>query len=330
MMQPAIQIDGPTMRVQFDLFDIDAYQIFLKSKALPESTITFDWETDAYQIETASRFAQLLGEPAPAIEVDRLPIADHLFDYQRWIVEMALDARRFAVWCDTGLGKAAMGLEWARQVQHITFGRVLFVMPLSVIPQYLKEAWKFHGDGLPIAHLTTRTELRDWCEAGEPGFGITNYEKFIAPKGEPEITSEIRYLSGIVLDEASILKTGGGKIKWGVIKSCRGIPYKLSCTATPAPNEAMEYASRYASANRADRCATDTDGGSMMRTSYTYADIAWRYPDLPIIVSEAAGCTDWARRGVYRARVRALGMSPVEEAVAMGMLQDAFEQEIAA
>lgn len=61
----------------------------------------------------------------------------------------------------------------------------------------------------------------------------------------------------------------------------------------------------------------------------TWIELCWRYPDLPIIVREAAGCADWTKQGVYRARVRALGMSPIEEAVAMGVLQDAFE-EIAA
>ncbi|MBC7773447.1 MAG: hypothetical protein H7210_13200, partial [Pyrinomonadaceae bacterium] len=49
---------------------------------------------------------------------------------------------------------------------------------------------------------------------------------------------------GVVLDESSRLKTGGGKQKWAIIKSCRGVEYKLSETATPAPNELMEFASQ--------------------------------------------------------------------------------------
>lgn len=40
------------------------------------------------------------------------------------------------------------------------------------------------------------------------------------------------------------LKTGGGKQKWALIKSCRGIEYKLTATATPAPNDLMEFASQ--------------------------------------------------------------------------------------
>lgn len=49
-----------------------------------------------------------------------------------------------------------------------------------------------------------------------------------------------------MLDESSILKTGGGTIKWNLIRSARGIEHKLSCTATPAPNDPMEYASQAA------------------------------------------------------------------------------------
>ena len=52
------------------------------------------------------------------------------------------------------------------------------------------------------------------------------------------------FLAGLVLDESSILKSGGGTIKWNLIHSAKGIEYKLSCTATPAPNDVMEYASQ--------------------------------------------------------------------------------------
>jgi DNA (cytosine-5)-methyltransferase 1 len=45
-------------------------------------------------------------------------------------------------------------------------------------------------------------------------------------------------------DPAKTITGRGGVIKWNLIKSCKGIEYKLSCTATPAPNEVMEYASQ--------------------------------------------------------------------------------------
>jgi len=171
-------------------------------------------------------------------------MADYLFDYQRFIVQTALTAKRYAVWADTGLGKTAMGLEFARQVIHRTGGRFLLVAPLNIIQQTIDEATRFYGNEFKIKLLNTRQALKRWAAGGKTRLAITNPAKFIPKNNEPEIISEIQHLVGIWLDESSILKTGGGTIKWALIKSCRGLEYKLSTTATPAPNDTMEYASQ--------------------------------------------------------------------------------------
>lgn len=46
--------------------------------------------------------------------------------------------------------------------------------------------------------------------------------------------------SGIVLDESSILKSYSGKVRTAIIQNFHEVPYKLACTATPAPNDYME------------------------------------------------------------------------------------------
>lgn len=246
-----IAIDGELAVIDFDRFDLPAYDLFLRVKALPESRVTYDWREDRYQVTTPARFADRLGlgqDLVPASGV--MEIAPHLFDYQRWALGMALGAKRYALWLDTGLGKTAVYLEWARQVHERTGGRVLILAPLAVLPQIAAEAERFYGRksgaGVslpPVVHLRTRDELIRWCASGAAVYtsriALCNYEKFIA--GE---IPELRLLAGLVADESSILKTGGGTIKWNLIKSARGIEYKLSCTATPAPNDAMEYASQ--------------------------------------------------------------------------------------
>jgi hypothetical protein len=45
---------------------------------------------------------------------------------------------------------------------------------------------------------------------------------------------------GVVLDESSILKSFTGKIRTELIESFAFTPYRLACTATPAPNDYME------------------------------------------------------------------------------------------
>lgn len=149
---------------------------------------------------------------------------------------------------NTGLGKTAVYLEWARQVRAMTDGRVLILAPLAVIPQTIAECERFYPDAAPPVHLHTREALIAWCKGEQPtapfvmpSIAITNYEKFI-----PGVIPELRLLAGLICDESSVLRTGGGVIKWNLIKSARGLEYKLSCTATPAPNEAMEYASQAA------------------------------------------------------------------------------------
>lgn len=237
----AVSIDGQVARVVFDCFDRSAYDRFLACKALPESDLSYDWRTDAYTITTHARFAHLLTGHAAAAAVSAAGqrwLGGHLFDYQAWIVERALVARRFAIWADTGLGKTAMLLEWARHVARQ--GPVLILCPLQIVGQTIDEAHGFYGDQLEIKRLIAREDLDDWLRA-PTGVAITNTDK-IAAKPPPRL----RNLHGLVLDESSILKTGGGTIKWNLIHGSRGVPFKLSCTATPAPNDTMEYASQAA------------------------------------------------------------------------------------
>ena len=46
--------------------------------------------------------------------------------------------------------------------------------------------------------------------------------------------------TGVVLDESSILKSFDGKFRTLIIEAFKDMPYKLACTATPAPNDYME------------------------------------------------------------------------------------------
>jgi superfamily II DNA or RNA helicase len=238
-----VSIENDLAVVRFERFDIEAYRLFLRCKRLPESQIEYEYEAGHYTVTTPARFAGLLGAEAPVEPPSPLPFSDFLFDDQTAIVRIALEAKRFAVWCDTGLGKTLIQLEFARHVAHITGGRVLIITLGEIVQQTIDEALKFYGESLPIRRIETRVEMRRWCKEGEGHLAITNYEK-MNPDAEGQIVSEMRHLSGLILDESSRLKTGGGKQKWALIKSSKGIPYKLSCTATPAPNDMMEFASQ--------------------------------------------------------------------------------------
>lgn len=149
---------------------------------------------------------------------------EHLFDFQHAIVTWAVRRGRAAIFADTGLGKTLMQLSWAQEVQRHTGGKVLILAPLAVSEQTIEQGITF---GIDVR------SFKDWAFAEDaPGVYITNYERIDAAFD----TS----WDGIVLDESSILKSHDGKTRTKIIDYAQGIPYRLSCTATPSPNDFEE------------------------------------------------------------------------------------------
>lgn len=158
---------------------------------------------------------------------DQLP--EMLFDYQKAIVTWALKRGRAAIFADTGMGKSMMQVSWADAVHKHTGQSVLLVAPLCVAPQTVKEASKL---GIKMQYVRT--------PQSEQGVYITNYEMLDA--FEQQINDGFYF--GIVLDESSILKHQDSKTRAKIIDFCKNIPYRLSCTATPSPNDFMELGSQ--------------------------------------------------------------------------------------
>lgn len=232
--------------IDFNKFGVEEYDLFLKCKKLPESQLTYDYEKDIYSISAHSRYAGLLGiDPIANRGEGLLPFPDWHFQHAVEIVKLALKAKTFAIWADCGLGKTNMELEFGRQVNALTGGRSMILTLPEVVLQTLEECDKFYGKDLPLLHLETKKDMIRWCEKGDNVYklAITNYEKMNPDAETGQIIPELKNLSGFIVDE-NRLKTGGGKQKWAIIKSSKGIPYKLTCTATPAPNDYIEFASQ--------------------------------------------------------------------------------------
>lgn len=232
---------GDRMRVRFDRFAPDTYDLFLRCKALPESAIEFDPADESYTLTSHARFAGMLGVERPPVREDH-PVWPALRNSQRHLVSLALDAKRFALWCACGFGKTLMGLEFARQVSLRTGGRVLVTTLNDVVREWQNEAGRWYGEALPLTRLESRKAMREWMNDGS-GVAVTNYEKWNPESLADQVVPEAKLLAGAVLDE-NRLKTGGGKQKWAMGKSLKGVEYKLSLTATPAPNALMEFASQ--------------------------------------------------------------------------------------
>jgi DNA modification methylase len=163
-------------------------------------------------LETKTR----VNVPTGLIEIPA--ISPMLYDFQADLVRWALRRGRAALFCDCGLGKTPMQLEWARHIP----GNVLILAPLAVSMQTVAEGRKF---GVDVKYCRDQADVL-------PGVTITNYE--MLDHFDPS------FFTGIVLDESSILKSFTGKIRNSIIDSFADTPFRLACTATPAPNDFME------------------------------------------------------------------------------------------
>ena len=148
---------------------------------------------------------------------------EHLFDFQHAIVTWAVRRGRAAIFADTGLGKTLMQLSWADEVASHTGGVVLILAPLAVSEQTIEQGSTF---GIEVRRVPNGST------PDGPGVWITNYERMDH--------IDFDSLHGLVLDESSILKSHDGKTRQRIINAAQRIPYRLSCTATPSPNDFEE------------------------------------------------------------------------------------------
>lgn len=150
-----------------------------------------------------------------------LPAA--LKPFQRDIAAWALRQGRSAIFAGTGLGKTAMQLCWARAVADYAGGRILILTPLAVAQQTVAEAEKFAVPS--VAYAADQN-------AAASDIVVTNYDRL----HHFDPTAFV----GVVLDESSIIKSHDGKTRAALIDAFRNTPWRLCCTATPAPNDYVE------------------------------------------------------------------------------------------
>lgn len=142
-----------------------------------------------------------------------------LFCFQRAITEWAARKGRAAIFADTGLGKTRMQVEWARMSAPTS----LILAPLSVARQTVREGAKL---GANVRYVRSAEQVTG------PGVWITNYE--MADRFDPS------GFGALVLDESSVLKHVGSKRRKQLTTQWAGVPRRLACTATPAPNDVSE------------------------------------------------------------------------------------------
>lgn len=151
-------------------------------------------------------------------------INQRAFDWQRLVIKWAIKRGRAALFEECGMGKTLQQLEFARLGHRMSGKPAILLCPVGVRSQTRNQAAAF-GLDCDVAVVDRQADVVD-------GINITNYEKlhhFDASKFDT-----------VVLDESSILKCFTGKTKRLLCDTFRETPYRLACTATPAPNDHME------------------------------------------------------------------------------------------
>jgi hypothetical protein len=145
-----------------------------------------------------------------------------LYPFQEHVVNWNCEMGRSADFEDCGLGKTLQQLAWSDAVHRHTNKPILLLAPLAVIRQTKRE-----GDRFGIETKIVRSQ-----EECVNGINVTNYD--MLHKFDPS------WFTGIVLDESSILKNYTGATRIRITEAFASTPYRLACTATPAPNDHLE------------------------------------------------------------------------------------------
>jgi superfamily II DNA or RNA helicase len=151
-------------------------------------------------------------------------LAKHLFGYQATSTDFLLRAGSGGLFLDTGMGKTLCELEWSRHAAEATNGRALILTPLAVARQIEAEGRRFDYEVRVI---------RDQSDVGD-GINICNYDRF--DKLDPGA------FGSVACDESGIIKNFTGMTSRALIAAFAGHRFRLSVSATPAPNDHVEIA----------------------------------------------------------------------------------------
>lgn len=148
----------------------------------------------------------------------------HLFPYQGLCGQFGLRVGSWACWLGTGLGKSRIELWWAQEAARLSNGYALVLTPLAVARQIEAEGKAL---GYDVRVIRNQDEAR-------PGVNVCNYDRMEALQADA--------FGAVALDEASILKSFTGKTSRALIAAFAGHRWRMSATATPAPNDHVEIA----------------------------------------------------------------------------------------
>lgn len=159
-------------------------------------------------------------------------LSSHLYNYQKEIVNKALNNNGFAIFADTGTGKSNMGLEIASH-----FKKSLILCPLSIIETaWVEDCHKFYSNKTIInCHGSSKLDRINKLRLNADIY-IMNYESFKIVKNEIRDNN----FDCLIVDESSVMKNMTSQITSDILEMIDVIPHRYVLSGCPTPNHNAE------------------------------------------------------------------------------------------
>ena len=191
------------------------------------------WQFPDSAIKTLQKF-RLVDSTVEVInkETIQFELSPHLREYQKKIVNTALNESSYGIFSDTGTGKTVMGLEIANH-----FKKTLILCPLSVIETaWIDDCNKFYPNKKIInCHGNSKKDRTDKLNSNADIY-IMNYESFKILKNEIRDSN----FDCFIVDESSVMKNMTSQITSDILEMITVIPHRYVLSGCPTPNHNAE------------------------------------------------------------------------------------------
>ena len=165
-------------------------------------------------------------------EVVQYELSPHLREYQKKIVNAALNEGCYGIFADTGTGKTLMGLELAKH-----YNKTLILCPLSVIETaWIDDCKKFYPDMTIINCWRTTKKERIKALNTKADIYVMNYESFKILKADIVKAG----FDCMIIDESQVMKNMTSQITIEVLQMIEVISHRFVLSGTPTPNHNSE------------------------------------------------------------------------------------------
>lgn len=166
------------------------------------------------------------------VEKTKYNLSSFLRDYQKDIINEALNAGCYGIFADTGTGKTLMGLEIASH-----FNKTLILCPLSVIETaWVDDCNKFYPKKKIVNCWSNSRNGRINSLNEEADFYVMNYESYKILKNE----IRTHKFDCMIIDESSCMKNMGSQITSMILEMTSVIPHRFVLSGCPTPNHNSE------------------------------------------------------------------------------------------